>query len=203
MRPVFRKVAVPVLGLSLLVLGGCGGSSATAAFNEAKVTEIGDTAFTRLNKTLRGELEKAIAEGGPVNGVRVCSTKALALTAEISQEIGEGVEIKRTSFKYRNPANAPDEHEKEALEYFQHALETTGRLPENFIQPIEDQKVIRYYKPLVVQELCLTCHGDPAAMSEELRATLRERYPEDKATGFKLGDLRGLVRVSIPEDLAR
>lgn len=200
---MWKKTAV--LGLSLLVLGGCGGSTPSdgAAFNETKVTEMGRAAFTKLNMTLRDELDKAVAAGGPVNGVQVCSTKAVALTAEISQEIGEGVQIKRTSFKYRNPANAPDQHDKEALEYFENGLKENGELPTDLVQPVPEEKTVRYYKPLVVQKFCLQCHGDPAAMSDELRAILKERYPDDKATGFKEGDLRGLVRVSIPEGLAR
>lgn len=195
-----------VLGLSLLVLGGCGSSAPPSdgtAFNKQKVIEMGNAGYTQLNMTLRAELDKAIAAGGPVNGVQVCSTKALALTAQIGQEIGDGVKIKRTSFKYRNPANAPDQHDKEALQYFEKELKEKGELPTEFVQPVPEEGTVRYYKALVVQPLCLKCHGDPAAMSDELRATLKERYPDDKATGFKDGDLRGLVRVSIPESLAR
>jgi hypothetical protein len=41
----------------------------------------------------------------------------------------------------------------------------------------------RYYKPLVIQEVCLKCHGDPAAFSPELTTALRELYPTDQATG--------------------
>ena len=37
--------------------------------------------------------------------------------------------------------------------------------------------------------LCLTCHG--AALSPDVEAALAESYPEDHATGYSAGDLRG------------
>ncbi len=43
---------------------------------------------------------------------------------------------------------------------------------------------------------CL-CKLRPAykAMSEPLRDSLKDAYPDDKAHGYQLGDLRGLIRV--------
>ena len=44
-----------------------------------------------------------------------------------------------------------------------------------------------------MKPLCTTCHGtsvDPA-----LLAHIRERYPEDRATGYSVGDFRGLFWV--------
>ena len=54
-----------------------------------------------------------------------------------------------------------------------------------------------YVEPIVAQPLCLTCHGK--AISEATRAALAERYPDDKATGFEKGDLRGLFWVEFRE----
>jgi hypothetical protein len=44
---------------------------------------------------------------------------------------------------------------------------------------------------------CLACHGDPAAMKPEVAAMLRELFPEDRAVGYKDGDFRGAVSVSV------
>ena len=44
--------------------------------------------------------------------------------------------------------------------------------------------------------ICLACHGAkiPAAVEEALKAD----YPNDKARGYKAGDIRGAFTISIP-----
>ena len=57
---------------------------------------------------------------------------------------------------------------------------------------------LQYLRPLLVQRACLACHGDPATFSPEVRAVLARRYPQDRATGYAVGDLRGAVSVRVP-----
>jgi hypothetical protein len=45
-------------------------------------------------------------------------------------------------------------------------------------------------EPIYVQELCVTCHG--SSVEPSLLEHIRERYPEDAAVGFEVGDFRGL-----------
>jgi hypothetical protein len=47
----------------------------------------------------------------------------------------------------------------------------------------------------MVSEVCIKCHGEREAMSEDLRQLLSDAYPDDKAHSYRLGDLRGLIRV--------
>ncbi|WP_456464574.1 Tll0287-like domain-containing protein [Persephonella sp.] len=172
------------------------GAIADEAENTQKeIVEIGQKVSKKLLKTLVSELKKAMKEGGPLKAIEVCSKKALELTKKVSQQ--EGVEIKRTSFKYRNPKNAPDKYEKEALKYFENALKEKGKLPKYYVQTID--KEYRYYMPLKIKDVCLTCHGDPKHMDEKVLNKIRELYPNDKATGYTLGDFRGVIRVSIPK----
>jgi hypothetical protein len=49
----------------------------------------------------------------------------------------------------------------------------------------------------MVQERCLQCHGDPAKFTPEVRKILASRYPADMATGYKAGDLRGMLSVRV------
>ncbi len=44
--------------------------------------------------------------------------------------------------------------------------------------------------------LCLKCHGEPSKDVEFKRA-LAQRYPLDHAMGYKKGDIRGAVVVTI------
>ena len=45
-------------------------------------------------------------------------------------------------------------------------------------------------------EPCLTCHGE--RVSDAVHEQIAELYPDDRATGFKLGEFRGLLWVTIP-----
>jgi hypothetical protein len=56
-------------------------------------------------------------------------------------------------------------------------------------------KQFRYAKALPVQQLCLTCHGDPASIPDGVKARLAAEYPLDKATGYAPGMVRGIVSI--------
>jgi hypothetical protein len=56
----------------------------------------------------------------------------------------------------------------------------------------------RLAAPILVGAPCLACHGDPASQPEALRAALRASYPQDAATGYRAGELRGAVILSRP-----
>ena len=47
----------------------------------------------------------------------------------------------------------------------------------------------RFMKAIPTGAVCLKCHGTD--LSPAVTAKLTELYPDDKATGFKEGDLRG------------
>jgi len=113
--------------------------------------------------------------------------------------LAAGMAVKRTSFRYRNPSNAPDEAEEMALRYFEETLAEGGQAPSSYVQKVSDTEY-RYYQPLFVGDVCLQCHGDPAAMDPAVRETLQAEYPRDLATGYEAGDFRGLVRVTVPAE---
>lgn len=77
-----------------------------------------------------------------------------------------------TSLKPVNPANAPDDFERGAMERFQNGL------PEfEAITDTPDGRVHRYIAPLLVQESCLSCHAEH---------------------GYAIGDIRGALSISVP-----
>ncbi len=199
-----KRAGIVVAILSAGFLFGCGQPQYTNIDMPPKrvkvIKDFGEDASKMLLKELKKELKTALKTKGPVGAVEVCSKKALEITEEVAEEIGD-IKIKRTSFKYRNPKNKPDKYEAEALRFFEKTLKETGKLPPYYIQKVDGE--YRYYKPLKVQNVCLTCHGDPNHMDEKLLKKLKELYPQDRATGYKLGDFRGVIRVSIPEDVIK
>jgi hypothetical protein len=81
-------------------------------------------------------------------------------------------------------------------------LKTAGTLPEaheDIRETFETEgRFLRYLKPVFVKKPCLACHGAPSDIPGKIRVFLKRYYPEDRATGFKEGDLYGAISVKIP-----
>ena len=187
----------PNLLFAVLLLGGfttaCqkGADSPDPGPEEiSRVTESGRAAADALMKSLGGQLKGALESGGPVSALQVCQKAAGPMTAAAGKSFA-GVTIRRTTLKPRNPANAPDDLDRKVLALLAEADE----MPAEHIEWTGDTG--RYYKPLMIQEVCLKCHGDPAGFSPELADMLMSLYPEDRATGYALGEFRGVIRVDI------
>ena len=188
------------LGLTVGWAAAC--SDAPSPLSEERRTQVaalGHSAAQSLAQTLVGNLTRAIDEGGSAQAVEFCSLEAVALTDAAVFAAGQGLDLKRVSFRVRNPDNAPDELEAEALRHFEAELARGAPLPDGFVQPVEGGG-FRYYQPLLVGEFCLQCHGTEDRISPEVRDVLASRYPDDHAVGYSAGDFRGLIRVAIPAD---
>jgi len=169
-----------------------------------QVASVGDVYASRLLAELFQELNDAIEFGGPAYAVDVCHLKAIPLTDSVGTAEIRSYDIKRTSEKFRNPENAPDEYERLAIGYFSEMLEDGKELPEKYIQEIRDGDKVHYYyyRPILMSGICLNCHGNPENIDPFVYASIREHYPDDRATGYQSGDFRGLIRIKIQvEDL--
>jgi len=136
-------------------------------------------------KALKGELQAAMKRGGPVAGIEVCNTQAPAITQNSQTN---GWEVSRTSLKWRNPNNVPDQWEQDQMKIFDKKIKA-GADPKTLWAVYEDEKQVRVLKAIPTQPVCLTCHGSELAPG--IKSKLDTLYPDDKATGFASGDLRG------------
>ncbi len=163
------------------------------------IRPIGDEVSGKLLAALKKELVQGIQNEGLVGATRLCNIRAMPLTQMLEVASEYPIHLRRTSFKYRNPENAPDEFEELALKYFEKKAKSKESLPKDYIQKIktEDKVYYYYYKPLKVGALCLNCHGDPESMDPSLVNMLIEKYPEDKAVNYSEGDFRGLVSIKV------
>ncbi|MEZ5195294.1 MAG: DUF3365 domain-containing protein [Bacteroidales bacterium] len=195
-----------ILLLAFVVNIGCQNdgykiSEPTKLENEMIVT-AGNQISMDLVKSLKSELKIAIQEGGLSEAINVCSLKAIPLTKVIAEHAdAENISIKRTSNKYRNPVNAPEKPETLALKHFEDLSASGKNLPEYYTQKITKDGITyyNYYKPMKLEAVCLTCHGDATTIVPEVRNQIAELYPEDKAVNYKEGDFRGLIRITFPE----
>lgn len=150
-----------------------------------------------LGSQLKAELTAAIAAGGPVAAIDVCHTRAPQIAAQLSEE--SGAQVGRTALRVRNPANAPDDTEREVLEQFSTELSSgkaQGPLEAVFEIDRNGQVERRYMRAIPTDALCLTCHGK--SLAPEVAAAIARDYPGDQATGFEQGQLRGAFVVTWP-----
>lgn len=150
-----------------------------------------------LGSELKAELGKAIEQGGPVNAIGVCKTRAPEIAARLSRE--SGADVGRTALRVRNPANAPDPLEMLLLEQFGSELASGGfELPLQAAFEINRGGMVerRYMQALPMDGLCVACHG--STLDAKVAAEIAREYPEDRATGFVPGELRGAISIIWP-----
>ncbi len=162
-------------------------------------TAASRAAAKELTGKLLGELQPAMQAGGPVNAIQVCNKQAPAIAAELAKK--HGWTVARTSLKTRNPANAPDAWEAKVLKDFE-ARRAKGEDPAQIEQAevvtTGGKKQFRYMKAIAIppNAPCLACHG--GAIDPAVSTKLKELYPNDQATGYKQGDLRGAITITQP-----
>ena len=78
-------------------------------------------------------------------------------------------------------------------------MRSSGKLTETteYFEVIDEEGVknVRYMKPIILQAPCLGCHGPVENIEPEVKAILNNKYPDDKATGYQMDDLRGAVSI--------
>lgn len=151
-------------------------------------------AVQQLASSLQGELMAAMQRGGPMEAIEVCHQRAAVLADEISS--ATGVQIGRTSLKLRSSANAPDDWERNVLLQFE-AQRAAGvaaaELTHYEVVGEGDEKAFRFMRAIPTAGLCLACHGDQ--LSSDIQHALERWYPDDQATGYREGDVRGAFSV--------
>lgn len=155
----------------------------------AEARKVATTLPPKLIVALQDEIKKAGADAA----IPVCKDMAPKMAGEISQQTGW--KIKRVSLKVRNEARAiPDAWEKAALEDFDKRA-AAGEPPMKLEKGEKVGDEYRYVKALPVQPLCLSCHGPSENLSPGIKAALGQHYPNDRATGYSEGQIRGVISV--------
>jgi len=150
----------------------------------------------KLPPKLIAPLQQEISKSGPEGAIAFCKDMAPKVAGEISQETGW--KIRRVSLRARNDARAnPDAWEKAALEDFDKRA-ASGEAPEKIEKGERVGNEFRYVKALPVKPLCLSCHGPEDQLSPAVKSALGKHYPNDRATGYSVGQIRGAISVRKP-----
>ncbi len=201
---MIRRDWVLSLGLTAALAGGAAilfpqtPAPLPGALPEAQLAQARQAADAVMAR-VRGLLEQEMSRGGPAAAVEACAEKAQGATREEAAK--SGLSVRRVSLRYRNPADAPDDYERAALERLAAEMKAKGLPPEvaEVVTPAGGGAAeLRYLRPVVVAPHCLACHGQAADLAPGVAEILARRFPDDPATGYAAGDLRGAVSVRVP-----
>lgn len=176
--------------LSLFVLGCNPGFAAQTA--DGQLEQEARMLAKQFVGQLKPRLQQAMQEGGPGYAIEVCASFAPKLADSLSAE--SGWLVKRVSLKSRNASRAvPDAWERATLELFDQQ-QAAGREASQIHAGAIVGSRYRYMQAQGVEPVCLVCHGE--TLTDEVRLTLQQYYPDDWATGYALGQVRGAISLS-------
>lgn len=165
---------------------------APGAFDKKAAVLEAKTITKAFGGALKGELKKAMKAGGPINALDVCNTEASPIAIKAAKE--HNALISRVSLKNRNPDNVPNDWQRAVLEDFNaRAAKGESVKKMGFADVVEHngKKRLRFMKALPTGGVCLECHG--TSIEADVQAKITELYPDDKATGYEKGQVRGAV----------
>lgn len=159
----------------------------------SEIQKKGNEISGLTQSVLLANVGQAMKKGGSVYAVEFCNLQASTIVDSLNRL--NNCTISRISEKNRNPANnLKTVNDKTLWGIFE-----GGTLSDTIIN--ENKKLI-FYKPIkTALPACLKCHGQ--AESDIDSATvekLKNLYPSDLATGYKLNDFRGLWKIEFTED---
>jgi hypothetical protein len=172
--------------VGMLLLAGLLASAAPAhAEDDTRLIQSREYADA-LQAALSKRLQAAMVEDGPVAAIEVCRVEAPAIAARIGGDAP--VRVGRTALRVRNPANAPDEEATAVLRSFEARLRADASAPLEWFEAKPDGSA-RYLRAIVLQPMCAVCHG--VEIAPPVASAIAANYPDDHATGFAPGELRG------------
>ena len=183
-----------LLVLLALPLAGCERKPQFSHMPSGKAVEIAREAAQNAFLQLSDELAKAIEIGGPVAAIPVCSTKAIPLVSEVAAK--RNLNMIRLSDRHRNPEQAAEGLDLAAIESFRAAMKR-GETPAPTVDEMADGSTVVRLPITISQPLCLQCHGSESDIAPETRKAILAVYPNDKATGYQINDLRGIWRIGV------
>ncbi|MCW7462401.1 Tll0287-like domain-containing protein [Leptospira limi] len=153
---------------------------------ESLAIQITNEAKSNLQK----KLSTAMSEGGTTSAIPFCKQNALGFTAKMG--MANNVTLKRVTDRPRNEKNLLSPEEVLVFKEIQKQKSSAGVFPSRVVSSDTNVTV---YVPIPFMGQCVPCHGKKEEMQNETKTTLNKLYPNDMATNYQIGDLRGLFVV--------
>ncbi len=200
MTYLYRIITVTLLA-GVLVSPAQAASATDDADIQARVAAARQTASAFM-KQLGGTMKREMQAGGPVAAMKVCREQAPRIANEISLE--KGWKVTRVGTRVRNSMlGMPDAWEQRVLKAFEERSAKGEKFHDmTYYEVVEEPagRSLRFMKAIGVAPQCLVCHGPAEQIAGPVRHQLRVLYPHDRATGYRVGELRGAVSIKQPLD---
>ncbi|GAK33221.1 hypothetical protein JCM17846_20180 [Iodidimonas nitroreducens] len=181
-----------VLLVASLAVAGCDAPQPSDADIQRSIA-IADEFQSRL----QSKLGRALQNGGPTNAIAVCAEAAPAIAEQISAETG--ATLRRISLRPRNPgAETIGELRERLMALAAKPTDADGNPAlDNWVDRRGDAATHYTMRAIIMKDQpCAACHG--TEIKPDVRAAIDERYPDDQATGFRAGELRGAMLIALP-----
>lgn len=184
-----------------MLAGALACTTTTLAQSDLEVeTQAARALAGQLVQQLGGTLKAELAANGPEGAIGVCKDAAPAIAGNLSRQ--SGAKVARVSLRARNAMlGSPDAWEQAVLATFDRRAAAGEKLDAMEHAEFVDEpagRYFRYLKAIPVQPMCLACHGTTENIPEAVKRKLAADYPNDRATGYAPGQIRGAVTVKKP-----
>ena len=154
----------------------------------------------QVSLALRTQLLREMQVSGPLRSLIVCKYNCPEILSIQSRKTGWRVAA--VSLKPRNSAlGMADAWEQKVIADFERRV-ANGEKAETLevMETIKEPqgRYFRYAKAMMVERLCLQCHGTRDQLPESVKAQLAIDYPFDRAVGFRVGQVYGIVSIKRP-----
>jgi hypothetical protein len=188
----YKNLFAAIIACLVISCSGPAPKNTLSTDDQAKYITEGKKIAMFSAKALTGKVIHALEAGGVEHAVEYCNLQASPLIDSLSKSYQ--ARIFRVSDKYRNPANKPDSLDMSILSIYRNQVKEGQELQPHL--EVSGDQVIYYAPILILNPVCLQCHGEPGStMEQSSRDFIKSKYPDDKATGYKLGDLRGVWKI--------
>jgi len=185
-----------LLLISLAAATVLSAAEAVPAQDSKAVAMEGVKYIKMLGKELKGNLVKYLKQDPTgLQAAYFCSKSAEDLTKKVNAKFPPNIMVRRTALKYRNSGNKPDATDTKVMEKMMAEMKAGTFKKKPVVVKVGETE--RVYVPLIAEKACLKCHGPVEKINPKVRKTIAGKYPNDMATGFREGDLRGVIVAEI------
>lgn len=156
-----------------------------------------EEAVHRLHAMMKSNVKPRMKKEGILSAAKFCADESYEKIKQLDKELGPDISIKRVSRLNRNPDSYPLESEEAIVKAFEFIEMSDAYLPEEIVQMVDETTYKVYMPSTMSSRNCKKCHGQKSKMDPDVQKFLKKKYPQDKAIGFRSGQVRGAVVVTV------
>lgn len=146
---------------------------------------------------MASDLHDVFLEEGIIGAIDICAERVNNTAAEYSQK--PGLRLERLTLLTLKDQKRFDSFEAITLLAMHDSVAAGGEIPPEAYKwtgkDIHNGTLV-YVKPIIVEPLCLTCHGPAEMVQPDVRAIMLDKY-HALPSGNKIGEIKGAIVVTL------